>query len=216
MGIDLKPGWEDCLPKKGPRVYPQGHRSKQQIDETFDELHKQGRMSWSFKNTPHAGPVFVVWKNTHIGEEKINDKALPDFYPIPLQSDMISAVQGSKYITVLDAKSFFYQWRVKPQDRHQLSVISHRGQEEFNVAVIGFKNSVSYVQRQIDTILRPQKAFARAYIDDVVVHSETLQEHCQHLREVLQVFKDVNISIKPEKSFVGFPSIRLLGQHIDT
>jgi hypothetical protein len=66
---------------------------------------------------------------------------------------------------------------VAPEDRHKLIVVLHRGQEQFNVAVMGFKNSVSYVQRQIDRILRPVRYFARAYINDVVVFSKTLEEH---------------------------------------
>jgi len=77
---------------------------------------------------------------------------------------------------VVDYASFFYQWRVNPNDWHKLMVVSHRGQESFNVAVIGFKNSPSYVQRQNDRLLRPFP-FSKAFINDVVVRSKTLKEH---------------------------------------
>jgi hypothetical protein len=53
---------------------------------------------------------------------------------------------------------------------------------------MGFKNSVSYVQRQIDRVLHPYRDFARAYIDDVVIFSKTLDEHIAHLRQVFQTF----------------------------
>ena len=58
---------------------------------------------------------------------------------------MISAVKDYKYITVVDAASFFYYWRVHLEDRYKLLVVSHRGQETFNVAVMGYKNSPAYV-----------------------------------------------------------------------
>jgi hypothetical protein len=81
---------------------------------------------------------------------------------------------------------------------------------------MGFKNSVSYVQRQIDRVLRLYRDFARAYIDDVVIFSKTLDEHIAHLRQVFQTFQDKRISVQPEKTFIGFPLVRLLGQHIDS
>jgi hypothetical protein len=174
------------MPEKAARVYPQGTESRECINKTFDELHKTGRMSWSTKATPFSFPVFVVWKIAQNRERKgrvvvdiqtVNHLAQLDAYPILLQSDIITAVAGYGYISVIDCASFFYHWRVAPEDRHKLTVVSHRGQEQFNVAVIGFKNSVSYVQRQINRILRPVRHFARAYIDDVVVFSKTLEEH---------------------------------------
>ena len=143
-------------------------------------------MSWTSEPTPFSYPVFVVWKTMPNGKRKgrvvvdlrgLNQLAQTDVYPIPLQSDIIAAVQGCQYITVIDCASFFYQWRVATDDRHKLTVITHRGQESFNVAVMGYKNSPSYVQRQIDGILRPFRDFVRAYINDIVIFSRTLDEY---------------------------------------
>ena len=81
------------------------------------------------------------------------------------------------HIAVLDAKGFFYQWRVKPGHRERLAVISHRGQEYFKVAIMGYRNSVAYVQRQIDLILKDFFKWCRTYLDDIVVCSNSLHEH---------------------------------------
>ncbi len=67
----------------------------------------------------------------------------------------------------------------------------------------------------IDRILRPQRKHARAYVDDIVIFSRTLQEHEQHLQEVFQVLSDKNICLAPEKSFIGYPSVQLLGQRVN-
>lgn len=108
---------------------------------------------------------------------------------MPLQEDIIAAVFECPFLTLLDAAAFFYQWSVATTDRHKLTVVSHRGQEEFQVAVMGYKNSPPYAQRQIDNILRPFRTFARAYVDDIVVFSRTLQDHEEHLRRILQLCK---------------------------
>ncbi len=78
---------------------------------------------------------------------------MPDAYPVPSQTDILATIQGAQFISTVDCSSFFYQWRVKPEHRHRLTVSSHRGQETFNVAVMGYRNSPAYVQRMIDRIL---------------------------------------------------------------
>ena len=146
----------------------------------------------------------------------LNAITQPDAYPLPLQSDIIQAVQGCQYISVVDCSGFFYQWRVHPEDRHKLIVVSHRGQESFNVAVMGYRNSSAYVQRQIDRVLRLCRRFARAYVDDIVIFSRSLTEHLSHLRKVFGILSKSNISIKPGKAFIGYPSVNLLGQKVNS
>ena len=223
MRIPLKSDWEDKIPGKA-KVYPLGAKDRALVDQTFDELHDLGRLSWTNESTPFSYPVFCIWKDVN-GERKgrvvvdirgLNSITQPDVYPLPLQMEIISAVRDCPYITVVDASAFFYQWRVHPDDRHKLTVVSHRGQESFNVAVMGYKNSPAYVQRQIDRLLRAYRKFARAYVDDIVIFSRTLEEHLSHLRQVFGKLVDVNVSIKPTKAFIGYPSVQLLGQKVDS
>ncbi len=68
------------------------------------------------------------------------------------------------------------------QRRHKLTVVSHRGQESFNVAVMGYENSPTYMQRQFDRLLQVYRQFARVYVDDIVIYSKKLEEHLAHLR----------------------------------
>lgn len=224
MKIPLKSDWEQRVTGKA-KVYPLGTKDRELVDDTFDELHRTDKMAWTDGSTPFSYPVFCVWKTTENGQRKgrvvvdirgLNAITQPDAYPLPLQSDMIQLVRRCSYITVIDCSSFFYQWRVHPQDRHKLTVVSHRGQESFNVAVMGYKNSPAYVQRQIDRLLRAQRKFARAYVDDIVIFSETQADHEAHLHEVFSVLQANNISIKAAKAFVGYPSVALLGQRVDS
>ena len=224
MRIPLKADWEAQAPKTA-RVYPLGKPAQEVVDRTFDKLHDQGKMEWTTSATPFSYPVFVVWRIMPSGERKgravvdirgLNLITQPDLYPLPLQADLISSVKGCRYISVIDCASFFYQWRVHPSDRHKLTVVTHRGQEYFNVAVMGYKNSPAYVQRQIDRLLREYRSFARAYVDDVVVFSKTLEEHVGHLKQIFALFSKYGISVNPAKAFLGYPSVQLLGQKVDS
>ena len=69
---------------------------------------------------------------------------------------------------VVDCSGQFHLFLVKKEDRHKFTVISHCGAEHYNVAAMGFKGSVPYVQRKMDDFLRPHRHFARCYVDDTI------------------------------------------------
>ena len=219
MPIPLKPNAKS----KPARVYPVGQRDKDVIDDTFDKLQAQGKLTWSNQPTPFSYPVFIVWRDTPAGRKgrvivdirELNKLTENDTYPLPLQAKVIALVQGHRYITTVDAVGWFHQFKVKVRDRHKLTVISHRGQEQSSVALMGYKGSPPYVQRQTDAMLRPFKDFAKAYVDDIIIFSYTLEEHLKHLRQIFQLFRRMRVSLSPTKSFIGYPSVTLLGQRVD-
>ena len=43
----------------------------------------------------------------------------------------------------MDAMSFVYHWRAHPGSRYMLTIITHRGQESFNVPVMGCVNPIA-------------------------------------------------------------------------
>ena len=141
---------------------------------------------------------------------------VPDSYPLPLQSDIIATVQGCTHLAVLDATSFFYQWRLYPDFRYMFTVVTHRGQKTFQVPIIGYINSVVYVQREIDNILRSVRDWAYAYVDDIICGARSLDELLSKLRILFEIFVAYNISIKPTKTFLNYPDVGLLGQEVNT
>ena len=124
MEIPLVDNWMELYKPGHAHVYPVGQKDWEVIDSAFDKLHEQGRMEWTTEATPFTYPCFVVWKNFPDGRKKgcvvvdiraLNKITLPDAYPVPSQSDILSAVSGASYITTVDCCSFFYHWLVKPE-----------------------------------------------------------------------------------------------------
>ena len=154
MKVPLKPGWEAKVSAIKPRVYPLGNEARQIVDETFDEIYCLGRLKFTSEHTPFSFPVFVIYKLDAEGKRKgravvdirkLNDMVLSDSYPLPLQSEIIANVQGCTNLAILDAVSFFYQWLLHPDHRFMFTVVTHRGQETFQVPIMGYINSVAYV-----------------------------------------------------------------------
>ena len=86
----------------------------------------------------------------------------------------------------------------------------------FKIAVMSYRNSPAYIQRMINKVLRQQHEFARAYVNDIVIFSVMLKEHLQHLHEVFNVLTEKNICLSLKKSYLDYPSVKLLGQRVDT
>ena len=79
---------------------------------------------------------------------------------------------------------------------------------------MGYKNFPAYVQCQIDRLLWLYHDYIKAYVDDVVIFSKTLDEHLVHLWSVFSMFIKSGISIQPTKAYLVYPSVQLLGQKV--
>ena len=228
LKIPLIDGWERC--KIPTKVYPLSAKDRTIVDELFDNLHQKNKMIWSDRPSPFGFPVFVTWRNVYDAKTSqttrkprvvvdirgLNKLAVPDSYPLPRQEDIINATKGAKYITVSDASLFFYQWGVHPEDQWKFAVNTHRGQEFFTVAIMGFRNSPPYVQRQVERMLGQERMeYVKVYIDDFATWSITFEEHLSRLRDIYSLLLSRNITLNPKKTFVAFPNVTLLGQHVD-
>lgn len=58
-------------------------------------------------------------------------------------------------------------------------------------------------------------SFMSAYIDDVIIYSDTFEEHVQHVSQMLQAVCDYGMTLKATKCHVGYHSLEVLGQLVD-
>lgn len=79
----------------------------------------------------------------------------------------------------------------------------------------GLKNAPSIFQRCVDDILRPYIGkFAYVYIDDVLIFSETEEEHMEHVNTIINALHDAHMKISSEKSHFFKTSTEYLGHII--
>ena len=88
----------------------------------------------------------------------------------------------SNFITVADVKSGYWQVPVRREDQWLTGFTTHRWAFEFVRAPFGLKNSGSTFVRAVELILGPIKNFTDSYVDDMAVHSDTLELHVKHLK----------------------------------
>ena len=67
----------------------------------------------------------------------------------------------------------------------------------------------------MDGLLRDY-SFARAYIDDVIVFNDILEDHLKHLNDIFALFDKWQITLKTSKTYFEFFNISFLNQKVDS
>lgn len=80
---------------------------------------------------------------------------------------------------------------------------------------MGFINSVPYIQHCMELELKDLTDFYWVYIDDIIIASETFTDHLLHLELVFSWLQQLNITLEPVKSFIGYPNVQLLSICVD-
>ncbi len=222
MRILLKFDCESRISEKA-KIYSLRIENKRLINQTFNDLQEKKRLKYTTESTLFKYSIFVVWKMINDKRKKrvvinirnLNFITLFDVYSLFLQFDVISLIKECNYLFVIDCVFFFYQWRVHFDDKHKLTVVSHREQETFQIAIMSYKNSSSYVQRQIDKIFR-ELIFVKAFIDNIIIFSKDLDEHIAHLNTIFRILTSNDISINSKKAFLSYNSMQLLEQKVNS
>lgn len=101
-------------------------------------------------------------------------------------------------------------------DCKKLTIILYCNQEQFNVIAISFKNLSLYIQRQIDIMLRFYPNYVKAYIDNIIIFSKTLDKYLQIFCPIFLLVDFKNITFLSKKSFLEYLTIILFNQQVDT
>jgi hypothetical protein len=122
---------------------------------------------------------------------------------------MLDELKNANFYTHLDLASGFWHVRVSEQDIHKTAFQTHEGLMEWVVMPFGLCNAPTTFQRMMNDFLRDfLHKFVTVYLDDVCTYSRTLEEH---LRLVLQRFKEEGLKLRLQKCIFGLQDMEYLG-----
>lgn len=75
----------------------------------------------------------------------------------------------------------------------------------------GLHGTAATFQHLMDALLAPDEGFTLAYLDNIIMFSKTWEDHLAHLADGLQLLKDAELKINPQKSKLAFPKLEYLG-----
>lgn len=223
--IDLVPEWEQKAWK--PRIYPLTYDEQKELDAFLQENLKNGRIRRS--ESPLASPVFFINKKDGkkrmvIDYRKLNDITVKNVYPVPLMDELIQKWKGCKYFSAVDVRSGYYNICMREGDEWKTAFITNQGLFESLVMTFGLTNAPATFQAMMDSIFISyiRRGDANPFFDDVGIGTTSdprgiLSDEDFHIavcREILQVFRENKLFLKPEKCLFLQKEIPYLGHII--
>lgn len=125
-----------------------------------------------------AAPVIVVpkkdgTKRLCVDFRKLNQVTKADPYPIPRVEERIDRLGRARYISALDLTKGYWQVPVAEDSQHKTTFITPFGKYQFTTMPFGLMGAPSTFQRLMNQVLEDVQEYAAAYLDDVLVHSNT-------------------------------------------
>ena len=153
-----------------------------------------------------------------IDYRRLNKITRKDRYPIPLIEEAMANIAGCKIMTKLDIRKAFNRIRITiEEDEDLLTFYTPLGNFKPKVLQFGPTNGPTTFQRFInDTLFDYLNVFCTAYLDDILIYSQSREEHTKHVRLVLQRLREANLQADISKSEFYTTSTAFLGLIVST
>jgi len=166
-------------------------------------------------NSPWSSPLHMVKKKDGgwrpCGDyRRLNTVTVPDWYLLPNIADFTSRIPGLTIFSKLDLLKGYYQVPMAEEDICKTVIITPFGMFEFLHLPYGLRNAGNTFQRMMDSILG-DLPYCFTYVDDILVFSSSLEEHVEHLLQVLLLCRQHGLTIGLPKCEFAVPEIEFLG-----
>jgi hypothetical protein len=145
----------------------------------------------------------------------LNNKTIQDALTVPYVRDLFAQLQDSKWFSKLDFCSGYFQIKMDPESKKYTAFSTEFGLFQFKVMPMGLTNSAATFQRFVQHVFADFLTdFVKVYIDDILVHSKTMEEHIKHVQLVITRIQEYGLKIKLAKCEFTVEEIQFLGHII--
>ncbi|KAH7698792.1 gagpol and env protein precursor, partial [Aphelenchoides avenae] len=130
-----------------------------------------------------SSPVVLVRKKDgsirmFVDYRRLNKVIKLSQYPMPNINVMLQSLVGKKFFTTCDLHSGYWQIPLSPKAKELTAFSTLGGHWEFNVLPFGLSNAPGGFERAMETIFDEELGKSVfIYLDDILIATETLEEH---------------------------------------
>jgi hypothetical protein len=100
-------------------------------------------------------------------------------------------LRGASVFSKIDLRSGYHQLRIRPSDIPNTAFITKYGLYEFTVMSFGLPNAPAFFMNLMNSVFMDYlDKFVVVFIVDIMIYSQSEEEHADHLRMVLQRLRE--------------------------
>ena len=169
-------------------------------------------------NSPWASSIVLVRKKDGrlrfcIDLRRLNNRTVKDAYSLPRIESILNSLGGAQIFTTLDLKAGYWQVEMAEECKaYTAFTCGPLGFYECDTMPFGATNAPATFQRLMHDCLGDLNMnWCIVYLDDIIVFSDTKEEHIKRLEAVFQKLMAAGLKLKPTKCFFFRNEIEYLG-----
>ncbi|KAL8601078.1 hypothetical protein ACOMHN_040779 [Nucella lapillus] len=197
------------------KAYPIPYATRQVVEEEVEKMLELGVIEPS--RSPYSAPVVIVRKKSGehrfcVDYRRLNNVTKVDAEVIPNVEDLFAQISTpkSKYFTRIDLSKGYWQIALSEDSKEATAFSTPTGLFQWRVLPFGMVNAPAVFTRMMRKLLKGLKGVEN-FMDDILIASETWEEHMSQLAEVLLRLRRANLTARPTKCQIGYPDLEFLG-----
>ena len=187
---------------------------KEEIDKLLEAcVIKESHSSWS-------APIVVVPKGDGGKRMCVDYKALNAIsrtyiWPMPRIDDILAKLGKAKFFTTLDLRSGYHHIALDKDAIKKTAFVTPFGKYEYLKVPFVLAQAPSYFQNLMKKVLNGFN-FTLAYLDDIIILSETAEQHLKQIQIVLNRIRQAKLKLKKSKCAFFKKELHYLGHLLTT
>ena len=169
-------------------------------------------------NSPWASAIVLVRKKDGrlrfcIDLRRLNNRTVKDAYSLPRIESILDSLGGAQIFSTLDLKAGYWQVEMAEECKaYTAFTCGPLGFYECDTMPFGATNAPATFQRLMHDCLGDLNMnWCIVYLDDIIIFSDTQEEHIKRLEAVFQKLMAAGLKLKPAKCFFFRDEIEYLG-----
>lgn len=200
------------------RPYRYAPALKTEIEKQVQEMLDNGIIQKS--SSPFSSSVILVKKKDNtwrfcVDYRHLNAITVKTKYHVPIIDEFLDELAKASWFSSLDLRAGFHQIRLKKGEEFKTAFQTHFGQFEFRVMAFGLTGAPGTFQGAMNSTLAPYlRKFVLVFFDDILIYSQSYEEHLVHIRLVFELLAKDQWKIKLSKCTFAQQEIKYLGHVI--
>lgn len=196
------------------KSYPIPNAYREKVNKEINSLLDQGIIEKA--RTSYINPIVVVKKQNGdirlcLDARQINARTVPQFES-PQNIECIMGKLGNKTIfSKLDLRNSFWLIPLEEQSRKYCGFSINGNIYQFRMVPFGLSTSCAALVRAMQQILDKYETFCSHYIDDIIIYSNSIKEHWEHLNIILKELEMNGLKLNIKKCEFFKKEVKFLG-----